>query len=105
MGAKQDIDRLRIAIRHLVEADPTWIRSEFVGEYTKRETIWEGEVEVFELTDHPTAKRCYAWMDGGLDHEMTAILESPRVKSAGDAVQAYFAHKMRAAATVGWSSL
>lgn len=27
--------------------------------------FWQGEVLVFELLDHPTARRCYAWeLDG-----------------------------------------
>lgn len=94
MGAKRDIDRLRIAIGHLLEADPTWIRSDFVGEYSKLETIWEGEVEVFELKDHPQAKRCYAWVVGP-NNEMTALPEAPEVRSASDAVHAYLTHKRR----------
>lgn len=32
-----------------------------VHEKLNAETIWEGDVEVFELKGHPDADRCYAW--------------------------------------------
>jgi hypothetical protein len=32
-----------------------------VHETLDRKTIWEGDVEVFELAGHPEAEKCYAW--------------------------------------------
>lgn len=32
-----------------------------VHEKLNAETIWEGNVEVFELKGHPEADKCYAW--------------------------------------------
>jgi len=51
--------------------------------------VWEGEVEVFNVTGHPRAKRAYAWsQDQGTPQEkFTAALETPPVKSALDAVK------------------
>ena len=47
--------------------------------------VWRGEVLVFQLQGHSTAKRCYAWE---VDGEVTAVLEVPPVRSARDAVRA-----------------
>jgi hypothetical protein len=32
-----------------------------VHETFQGQTVWAGEVEVFDLVGHPKAKRCYAW--------------------------------------------
>ena len=54
-------------VRDLVES--THLRSEPVRETFQGETVWEGVVEVFALTGHPTAQLAYAWAhetnDGG----------------------------------------
>ena len=46
--------------------------------------VWEGDVLVFELLDHPTATRCYTWE---IDGEVTAILHDDLAKSPRDAVR------------------
>jgi hypothetical protein len=33
----------------------------YVHETVDGQTIWEGDVEVFDLTGHAEAQRCYAW--------------------------------------------
>ncbi|MCP5059368.1 MAG: hypothetical protein GY937_21910 [bacterium] len=60
-------------------------RRERVVETFQGETVWEGEVLVFELLDHPTARKCYAWE---VDGEVTAVLHEAPVRSAQDAVRA-----------------
>jgi len=60
-------------------------RRERVVERFQGETVWEGEVLVFQLQGHPTARWCYAWE---VDGEVTAVLHAPPVKSAQDAVKA-----------------
>lgn len=40
---------------------------------------------VFELLDHPTSRKCYAWE---VDGEVTAVLHEAPVRSAQDAVRA-----------------
>jgi hypothetical protein len=49
------------------------------------ETVWQGEVLVFDLLDHPTAPKCYCWE---VDGEVTAVLHEPPVDSPKRAVQA-----------------
>ena len=69
--------------RHLESVS---VREEFLGE-----TVWEGEVEVFEIVDHPRATRCYAWgkeqsrLEKG--HSFTAVLGIAPIESAAQAVK------------------
>lgn len=52
-------------------------------------TIWKGNVEVFDLKEHPTAKTCYAWKyNDGERSKIFSILGSKLVNSAQKAVQA-----------------
>lgn len=61
--------------------------------YLKHEgqTMWEGEVEIFEVTGHPTAKKCYGWgfEDKPGHTEFVTVLELSPVKSPETAVKAY----------------
>ena len=59
-----------------------------VSEDYEGETVWEGEVMVFDLLDHPTAKICYAW---SVDNRVTAVLGEGPVDSPRAAVQAAIA--------------
>jgi hypothetical protein len=70
------------------------VREEFKGRIA-----WEGEVEIFELLNHPKARRCYAWGYKGesmsssgleLDH-IFIVLEIDPVDSAQRAVRAAIA--------------
>jgi hypothetical protein len=49
-------------------------------------SAWNGEVLVFELLDHPSATRCYAWE---VDGEVKAVLGGGTVDSAIAAVRAF----------------
>jgi hypothetical protein len=58
-----------------------------VKEVFKGVTAWEGEVETFELLNHPKVKRCHAWAyDDNGTMRTTAVLELPPVDSPGTAV-------------------
>ncbi len=61
------------------------IARECVMETFEDETVWEGEVLVFELVGHPSAQQCYAWE---VDGEVTCVLGKPPVVSALTAVRA-----------------
>lgn len=56
------------------------------------ETVWTGEVEVFEIRGHPKAKRPYAWGHAAGDDDAArryiAVLELPPVDSPQTAVKA-----------------
>ena len=56
-----------------------------VVETFEGETVWEGEVLVFDLLDHPTAPKCYAWE---VDGEVTVVLHESPVGNAQEAVRA-----------------
>ena len=53
------------AISETHHAKAQLARRERVVERFQGETVWEGEVLVFELLDHPSTAWCYAWeVDG-----------------------------------------
>jgi hypothetical protein len=49
------------AIKHTYGLDAKWIESVPVRETHGGKVIWDGEVQVFEVTGHPKATRVYAW--------------------------------------------
>ena len=56
------------------------------------EPIWEGEVHVFELRGHNTAKRCYAWPEA-ISQTATiihAVLCSKTISSPAQAVRSVY---------------
>ena len=78
------------AIKQLHGCDSKHVQSVPVKEAFKGKVVWEGEVEVFDLTGHAKAKKAYAWGyhngKGGL--EVVAVLEIPPVESPVTAVRA-----------------
>ena len=93
MANKQEyLIRLKLAVEHLHGAGATWRETVPVHEMFRGQTAWRGEVEVFDLTGHPKAKRAYAWshQEGKNDQgeRFVAVLEIPPVDSAKTAVQA-----------------
>ena len=58
---------------------------ERVHEQFDGDTVWKGEVLVFELSDHPTASKCFAWEVEG---EITVVLAEGPIVTATDAVRA-----------------
>ena len=55
------------------------VREEYHGQ-----TVWEGVVHVFDLADHPTAARAYAWsspISGSSKKRFFAVLHQPPVDS------------------------
>jgi hypothetical protein len=80
---------------HGCEASP--VETVAVEETHQGKTVWEGEVEVFDLAGHPRAARCYAW---GLPDEtgtlqIVTVLEIPPVDSALMAVRVALASGAR----------
>jgi hypothetical protein len=79
------------AIRHLHGVEARHVATEHVHEKTPdgRETVWEGDVEVFELVGHPKAERCYAWSEetAAGKRRFFAALAVGAVDSAARAVQ------------------
>jgi hypothetical protein len=88
---KEYIERLAGVIAQLHKCDPKWSKTVPVHEVFRGQTVWQGDVEVFDLTGHSKAKRAYAWshLDGAKDDKerFVAVLEIPPVVSAETAVR------------------
>ena len=89
---KQDyIAQLQVAVSQLHNCGALWRETVPVHEVFQGKTVWQGDVEVFDLNDHPRAKRAYAWghLDGEKDERtrFVAVLEIPPVESAETAVR------------------
>ena len=94
-----DPERLRRAIKDLHGLESTHVCSVPVHEVFEGETVWEGNVEEFEVAGHPTARAAYAWTyldDDGKPHHV-AVLGVPPINSAVDAVRAAAVAAMRKA--------
>lgn len=97
MANKKDyIERLLLTIQHLHNCAAVHRESVPVHEVFQGKTVWEGDVEVFDLAGHPKAKRCYGWTYGEPE-EFITILELPPVDSAQSAVKVGVAHQIKKA--------
>jgi hypothetical protein len=62
-----------------------------VRETFEGKSVWEGVVQIFDLTGHPTATRAYAWsspIEGSTKRRFFAVLHSARINSPLEAVRA-----------------
>jgi hypothetical protein len=88
----EQVEELRAVISKLHGCDSRHVESVPLHEIFMQTTFWKGIVEVFDLIDHPKAKRCYAWrhLDGEHDESIryAAVLEIPPVISPQTAVMA-----------------
>jgi hypothetical protein len=75
------IPALQDAIRHLEGVEARHIETVPVHETQNGQTVWQGEVEVFDLVGHPKAKRAYAWSHAteGTRRRFHVVLHSPPV--------------------------
>jgi len=79
------LEQFSEAIRATHGASAELAARERVHETFEGETVWIGEVLIFDLQGHPDAAQCYAWE---VDGQVTAVLGVPPVRSAVDAVRA-----------------
>lgn len=91
------LEELEEVIVKLHGCEATPIQAVAVEEIHRGKTVWQGEVELFALTGHPRAARCYAW---GLPDEtgilqIVTVLEIPPVNSALMAVRVALASGAR----------
>jgi hypothetical protein len=95
------IAELQAAILNLHGCTATYVETVPVIEEFQGETVWQGEVEVFDIRSHPKAKRCYAWGHAtGEDDQArryVTVLELPPVTSPQTAVKAGIMQEIRSA--------
>ncbi|MBA3247358.1 MAG: hypothetical protein H0T63_04665 [Pyrinomonadaceae bacterium] len=92
------IDELRVAIRRLHGCEAEHVETVPVKETFRGQTVWQGEVEVFNIRGHPKAKRAYAWShERDKGKRYVAVLEIPPVDSAQAAVRAAIVQENRSA--------
>jgi hypothetical protein len=86
------IHRLHGAKAHHLESVP--VKESFQGQ-----TVWEGIVEVFQLTGHPRTDKAYAWIhdtdDPAHPKRHVTVLHIPPVVSPQTAVQAAIVQEFR----------
>ena len=82
---------LQVAIQHLHKCGATWRDTVPVHEVFQGKTVWKGDVEVFDLHNHPKAERCFAWghLKGEKDERtrLVAVLDIRPVKDPVTAVR------------------
>jgi hypothetical protein len=85
-----EIAELQGAILKLHGAHAEHVESVPVRETFQGQVVWDGTVEVFDLTGHATASRAYAWSheaDSG-GRRFVAVLHAPPVDTPLKAVRA-----------------
>ena len=83
--------QLRKAVERMHGGTATLAQSVPVRETFEGKTVWEGVVHVFNLADHPTATRAYAWsspIEGSTKRRYFAVLHQPPVDSPRAALRA-----------------
>jgi len=88
--------RLQTVIMQLHNCGAIWRETLPVKEIFNGKTLWDGDVEVFDLFDHPKAKRCYAWTYDDPEKFIT-VLELPPVTDAQSAVRVGVAYQIKEA--------
>ena len=95
------IDELKEIIRKLHGTEATHVETVPIVESHEGQTVWEGEVEVFDLADHPKASRVYAWAhetdDSDSPRRTVTVLHVPPITSPRKAVQATIVQAFREA--------
>jgi hypothetical protein len=79
------------AIRHLHGCGAKHVETVHVHEVAPTgETVWDGDVEVFDLIGHAKAKKAYAWSEAttGTKRRFFAVLKTTDIATPVRAVQA-----------------
>jgi len=89
---------LKKAIHDLHGCKAVWKEAVPVKETFQGKTVWEGTMQVFDLVDHPTTTRCYAWsylVDDSGKRKFFAVLHQGPVDSPQAAVRAAIVAEFR----------
>jgi hypothetical protein len=91
LTSETSIRALEKAILDLHGCKATWVKPVPVQEVFGDEMVWEGVVQVFDLIDHPRAKRCYAWshqLEDSKKRKFFVVLHQGKIDSPEKAVRA-----------------
>jgi hypothetical protein len=81
---------IRKAIETMHHCEARHVESVAVFERTGEKAVWEGVVEVFDLSGSHEAPRCYAWIHGAnRETEYVIVLHHAPVTSPVSAVRSY----------------
>jgi len=93
------LKELQDVIRRLHGVESKHVESVPVKETFQGQTVWEGDVEVFDLADHPKASRVYAWShetdDPDNPRQHITVLQIPPAITPLKAVQVAIAGMFR----------
>jgi hypothetical protein len=96
---KDYIAEIQAAFLKLHGCDAFYVETVPVVEEFQGSTIWEGDVEVFDIRGHPKARRGYGWGHISGEHEQArryfTVLELPPVDSPQAAVKAAIASEIQ----------
>jgi hypothetical protein len=84
-------DQLREAVETMHGGTATLAQTVPVREEFDGKMVWEGVVHIFDLADHPTATRAYAWsspIERSTNRRFFAVLHTDRINSPIEAVRA-----------------
>lgn len=85
LSTMNDISLIQEAIKETLGCDSRHVESVKVSEKFRGQTAWDGVVEVFDLIDHPKAKRAYGWSYQEEDRDKAKVVlglqpvDSPRM--------------------------
>jgi hypothetical protein len=90
---------LKQAIEKLHGCEATHIKTVPVKERFHGQTVWDGQVEVFQMPEHPKTKKLYAWAykesDDKPNLKAVTVLAVPPITTPRKAVQAFIASEYR----------
>jgi hypothetical protein len=102
---KDYIAEIQAAFLKLHGCDAVYVETVPVHEEFQGKTIWQGDVEVFDIRGHPKAKRGYGWGHVTGEHDQGrryfTVLELPPVDSPQSAVKAAIASEIKHAKEKG----
>lgn len=92
------LEDLREAIEKLHGVRAVWSETAPVREEFQGAVVWDGDVQVFVITGHASAKRCFAWshtQDGTDRRRIVTVLETKEIDSPAMAVRAAIIQQWR----------
>lgn len=83
------LQNLKEAVTALHGCDCSRLDTSRVVEFWQGQKVFDGAVETFALSGHPTASEAFAWaFHNGTEPQYIAVLKVPSVNDPSDAVRA-----------------